>query len=743
MLEVQKQLWHYLGRFLCISRANMSVDYSVRGSVAVLEVNNPPVNALGHSVRHGLKSGVEQAARDNKVKSIVIIGKGQTFPAGADIREFGKASKDPWLVEVGHTIEASLKPVVAAIHGTCLGGGLEIALFSHFRIAVPSSRVGFPEVALGLLPGAGGTQRLSRLTGLQVAMEMIYSGRHVASKKAKEYGIIDEIVTGDLMTAALKYAESVQGRTLNERRLGHKAVPNTDSVEKYTSAAMAQVKKKYKGFEAPVACVQAVRASAELPYLEGMERERELFNHLKASGQAWAQQYAFFAERAVSRWEMPRGSYKTAKPLPVRSTAVVGAGTMGSGIAVCLLSAGLPVYLLEQNDKFLQSGVKMIENIMAGSVKLGKVSMETAKKAATLLKPTLNYNDLKDVDLVIEAVYEDLALKREVFSGLDKVCKPSVILCTNTSTIDIDRISTATSRPDRVVGTHFFAPAYHMRLLENIYGTKTSPEAVATVMKLGKTINKVAVLVKSCEGFLANRMNGPFNTEATFLVEEGASPQEVDQINEDFGMPIGPFKVRDLSGTDISWRINREVAKALGTTITKETRFLGGNRYCGLNDDFFDKGRYGRKTGKGWYLYEKVGGKIPTVDAESEEIINNYRQRRQISKRKITPQEILERQFYSCINEGFRILEEGICNTPEEIDISWIYGFSYPKYRGGPMFYASQIGLKRIYERICHYHETCPYSIHWVPSRLLKKLAENDVPFSQWSNHVAKSKSKM
>ncbi|XP_061186168.1 peroxisomal bifunctional enzyme-like [Saccostrea echinata] len=740
MLKVHSEFRRYLGRFLSTSNANMSVGYSVQGSVAVLEVNNPPVNALSHGVRLGLKTGVERASRDRNVRSVVIIGKGQTFPAGADIREFGKPSKEPWLTDVGIVIEASPKPVVAAIHGTCLGGGLEVALFSHYRIAVPSARVGFPEVALGLLPGAGGTQRLSRLTGLPVAMDMISSGRHVPIKKAKEYGIIDEIVTGDLMKAALKYSQSVQGRPFKDRCLRFKMVPNADKVEEYTSVAMAQVKKKYKGYEAPVACVQAVRASAELPYEEGMKLERELFIQLQGSGQARAQQYAFFAERAVSRWMMPGGSYKTAKPLPVRSTAVIGAGTMGSGIAVCLLSAGLPVYLLEQNEKFLNNGVKLIENIMSGSVKLGKVSMETAKKASTLLKPTLNYSDLKDVDLVIEAVFENLDLKKDVFSKLDKLCKPSAILCTNTSTIDIDRISTATSRPDKVVGTHFFAPAYHMRLLENIYGTKTSPDTVATVMKLGKTINKVPVLVKSCHGFLANRMNSPFNTESLFLVEEGASPQEIDQVNEDFGMPMGPFKVRDLSGIDIGWRINREVAKALGTTITKETRFLGGNRYCGLNDDFFEKGRYGRKTGKGWYLYEKVGGKIPTVDSETEEIINNYRQRRGIVKRKITPQEIFERQFYSCINEGFRILEEGICNTPEEIDISWIYGFSFPKYRGGPMFYASQIGLKRVYDRICHYHETCPYSIHWVPSRLLKKLAENEVPFSQWVNHVAKSK---
>ncbi|XP_062574450.1 peroxisomal bifunctional enzyme-like [Saccostrea cucullata] len=713
MLKVQRGFQRYLGRFLSSSNSNMSVDYSVQGSVAVLEVNNPPVNALSHGVRLGLKTGVEQASRDRNVRSVVIIGKGQTFPAGADIREFGKPSKEPWLTEVGMAIEASPKPVVAAIHGTCLGGGLEIALFSHYRIAVPSARVGFPEVALGLLPGAGGTQRLSRLTGLPVAMDMISSGRHVPIKKAKEYGIIDEIVTGDLMKAALKFAQSIQGRPLKDRCLMFKVVPNADKLEEFTSAAMAQVKKKYKGYEAPVVCIQTVRASAELPYEEGMKLERDLFLQLQGSGQARAQQYAFFAERAVSRWVMPGGSYKTAKPLPVRSTAVIGAGTMGSGIAVCLLSAGLPVYLLEQNEK-----VCMILNF----------------------KPTLNYSDLKDVDLVIEAVFENLDLKRDVFSKLDKICKPSAILCTNTSTIDINRISTATSRPDKVVGTHFFAPAYHMRLLENIYGTQTSPDTVATVMKLGKTINKVPVLVKSCHGFLANRMNGPFNTESLFLVEEGASPQEIDQVNEDFGMPMGPFKVRDLSGIDISWRINREVAKALGTTITKETKFLGGNRYCGLNDDFFEKGRYGRKTGKGWYLYEKVGGKIPTVDSETEEIINSYRQRRGIIKRKITPQEIFERQFYSCINEGFRILEEGICNTPEEIDISWIYGFSYPKFRGGPMFYASQIGLKRVYDRICHYHETCPYSIHWVPSRLLKKLAENDVPFSQWANHISKSR---
>ncbi|XP_069110960.1 peroxisomal bifunctional enzyme-like [Argopecten irradians] len=708
------------------------VDYSVNGSVAVLLVNNPPVNALSYAVRKGLADGMQKATKDSKVKAVVIAGKGRTFPAGADIREFGGPNREHWLVAVGNGIEQSGKPVVAAIHGTCLGGGLEIALFCHYRIALNSAKVGFTEVAIGILPGAAGTQRLPRITGLPVAFDMITSGRHVSVEQAKKYGIIDEIVTGDIVNEGIKYAMSVVGKSTIPRRLRGKSVPDAENVQKYADAAMAQVKRKYKGYEAPVYCVKAVQASAEKPYDLGVANEQTLFKVLGTSGQALAQQYAFFAERLITRWEMPGGNYQTAKPVPVRSVAVIGAGTMGSGIAVCILSAGLTCYLVEQNEKFLQNGIKTIKSLMEGSVRLGKISVEVGKRATTLLKPTMSYDDLTGVDLVIEAVYENLDLKKEIFAKLDKVCKPSTVLCSNTSSIDIDRIAVATKRPEKCVGVHFFAPAYHMKLLENIYSTQTSPDTAATVMKLGKVIGKVPVLVKSCQGFLANRMNTPYGTESSFLVEEGALPWEVDQVMEDFGMPMGPFKVRDLSGLDISMKITAEIAKTLGVTLTDETRFMGGSRYSHLNTILAKKGRLGGKAGKGWYKYEKAGGKIPTIDDDVVAILDNHRRNLGLEHRTISSQEIIERLMYSCINEGFKILEEGIAKRPEEIDISWLYGFTFPKYLGGPMYYANKVGLDRVYERICYYHEQFPYTKHWVPSLLLRRLSEQDVPMSQW-----------
>lgn len=708
------------------------VDYSVHGQVAVFEVNNPPVNAFSHKVRVGLDRSIDKAIRDTNVKAIVICGKGRTFPAGADIREFDQPHKEPWLTGVFEKLEKTTKPVVAAIHGTCLGGGLECALFCHYRIAQKTARVGFPEVQIGILPGAAGTQRLPRLTGLRVAMDMITSGRHILAPEALKYGIIDEMFTGDVINAGIKFAKSVMNKPLEDRCLKNKTVKDADQADQIADEFMSLVKRKYKGFEAPIDCVKAVKASATLPYREGLKTEAMYMQKLVLSGQSAAQRYAFFSERAVSRWKIPGGNFQTAKPLPIKSTAVIGAGTMGTGIAVCLLNAGYQVYLLEQNQKFLENGVKTIRGIIEGSVRLGKTPMAVAQKAATLLKPTMKYEDLADVDLVIEAVYENLSLKREIFSKLDKLCKPTTLLCSNTSSLDINRIGTATKRGDKVAGMHFFAPAYYMRLLENIYSTETSPTTVATIMDVGRKIGKVSVLVKSCQGFLANRMRGPFSVEAYFLLEEGSTPQEVDSVMENLGMPMGPFKTGDLSGLDIGYKIQTELAKSKGVELTADSKFLMGERISTLTRTMYDKGRLGRKTGKGWYRYEKPGGKLATPDEEVMELIKDHCMKAGIQRRNISTQEILERLVYSCINEGFKILEEGVAATPEDIDISWIYGFSWPKYLGGPMYYANRIGLDKIYKRICYYHENFPYSSHWIPSRLLQKLSENKVPMNQW-----------
>ncbi|CAL1531734.1 unnamed protein product [Lymnaea stagnalis] len=715
------------------------VDYRVEDQFAILEINNPPVNALSLHVREGLLNGVLRASADNNVKAIILIGKGKTFPSGADIKEFSRPGKAPWLPEVGHTIESSNKPVFSALHGTALGGGLEIALFSHYRIAEKTAKVGFPEVHLGLLPGAEGTIRLPRLTGLVIAMEMITSGRQVSAKEALKFGIVDKVVEGNLLKETKAFAKSVLGQPLEPRKLSLCGVKDADQVDKYYEAALKELLKKYRGVIAPVSCLKSIRGSAQLPYKEAAELERTLFSELMSGAQSAALRYSFFAERAASRWNLPNGaSSANSKPLTIKSAAVIGAGTMGSGIAICLIRSGIPVILVEQNEKMLENALRNIGYILQGSVKLGRMTVDQRSDCLRILQGAASIEKLKDVDIVIEAVYENLKLKQEIFEKLDKICKPTALLCSNTSTLDIDLIASVTSKPDRVAGTHFFAPAYIMKLLENIYGSKTSPITVATIMDLGKKIGKISVLSKTCDGFIANRMN-KIGTEAAFLVEEGALPHDIDQVLEDFGMPMGVFKVSDLSGIDIGWSIRQEMAKKQGITLTLETHYVSGERYSSLADRLYNLGRLGLKTGKGWYRYNNASNsRKPIIDPDVTDMILNHCEKLRIKRRQISPQEIIERCLYATVNEGFKILEEGVAEKPEDIDIVWQYGFSFPRYRGGPMFYASQVGLKKVYERICYYHESFPYSKHWLPSDLLKKLVShpNEVPINLWMNYT-------
>ncbi|XP_076436045.1 peroxisomal bifunctional enzyme-like [Babylonia areolata] len=716
------------------------VDYRRQGVVAVLEVNNPPVNALSKHVRQGLLDCINRADRDNAVKAVVIICKGQTFIAGADIREFDKFPGGPAITEVGQRMEAADKPVVAAIHGTALGGGLEVALFCHYRIAIKSAKVGFPEVLIGILPGAAGTQRLPRVTDITVAMEMISSGKHVPAPKALEYGILDKVVEGDLLRESISFAQSVLGKPLDPRRLSHQPVKGADKLMPAFDAAMKQIKQKQKGMISPVACLKAVRSAADLPYNKGLERERSLLTELMTGSQSAALRYAFFAERAAQKWQLPCGANSTnTKGLAVKTTGVIGAGTMGTGIAICLLRAGLPVILVEQNQKFLDKGVSTVKMMFMDAVRRKLMTEDAARRYVKNLTPAVDMQQLAGVDLVIEAVYENLALKQEIFKKLDQICKPSAILCSNTSTIDIDLIASATKRPGQVIGTHFFAPAHIMRLLENVYGKDTSPQTAATVMELGRKIGKVSVLVKTCHGFVANRMYNHWSTEAVLLLEEGALPQDVDRVLEDFGMPLGPLKVSDLSGLDVGWRIRRVVAKLEGVEITPQTRFFRGERYCPLADKLYDLGRLGRKTGAGWYRYDKPGGRVAMADEDVEAVIKKHSADMGIERQVIPSQEILERCVYSAINEGFRILEMGVAARPEDIDVIWLYGFSFPRFMGGPMFYASQVGLAAVYERICYYHKNFPYSSYWVPSDLLRKLASSPkpVPIGQWMSFSA------
>ncbi|XP_053374433.1 peroxisomal bifunctional enzyme-like isoform X3 [Mercenaria mercenaria] len=715
-------------------------EYSVKDSVAIIQLDNPPVNALGSKVRSGIDKYIKEADRDSSVKAVVVCGKRGNFCAGADIKEFDGGKKGPWITDIGDYFDKMKKPVVAAIEGVALGGGLELALFCHYRIAVKSARVGQPEVAIGLIPGGGGTIRLPKAAGLKNALEIITTGNHVSAEKAHKMGIIDQIVSGNIIEEGIKFAKSKVHLDTSIVCLRNKHVKVDGDVDKVAEAAMAKVKSKYRGAMAPIYCVKSVMNSVRVPYQKGIELEHEYFQDLRSSSQSKAMRYAFFAERAITKWQLPSGgNYRTAKPLPVKTAGVIGAGTMGGGIALCLITSGIPCVLVEQNKEFLDKGMEAVKMQLMGTVRLGKMAENQAKQCMAILKPTVNFEDLKNVDLVIEAVFEDLKLKRDIFERLDKMCKPETILCTNTSTLDIDSIATATKRQEKVVGTHFFAPSYIMKLLENIYGTKTSAETVATVMKLGKTIRKVPVLVGSCTGFVANRMLGPYSQEAQYCVAEGASPGDVDNSLMDYGMPMGTFQVSDLSGVDVGFRIRREAARKAGETLTTKSRFFMGERNCSLIEALVEKGRLGKKVGKGWYKYDGPRGK-PVVDPEVTQLIEEHCRSLGLERRTIGSQEILERMQYAMINEGFKILEEGLCTMPEEIDIIWIYGFSWPKYMGGPMYYASQIGLKKIYEKICYFHKTFPYSAHWVPSSLLAKLSKNDVPFNKWGQAVQGSK---
>ncbi|GFO42039.1 peroxisomal bifunctional enzyme [Plakobranchus ocellatus] len=719
------------------------VDYSVDRNLAILGINNPPVNALSFHVREGLFNGIKQANADRRVEAIVITGKGKTYCSGADIREFSIPSAGKGLVTLGHRIEDSDKPVISAIHGNALGGGLEIALFSHYRVANKNAKIGFPEVLIGLLPGAEGTIRLPRVTGLAFAMDAIASGRRFDAQEAHKHGILDTICDGDVLQEAKAFSKKIIGQPLDQRRLSKTHVKDAADVDIKFEEALAQIKRKYRGLIAPILCLKSVRNSAKMSFDEAAAEEMRLFGELLTSSQSIGLRYSFFAERSAPKWKLPCGACAdNTTPVDVKTTGVIGAGTMGSGIAVCLIRAGIPVILVEKNQKMLDQAIKTISRILTGSVKLNRMTEKQREHSLKLLKGASTLDELAGVDMVIEAVYENLELKREIFHQLDKICKSSTLLCSNTSTLDIDNIASATQRPDKVVGTHFFAPAYIMRLLENVYGTKTSPTTVATVMELGKRIGKICVLVKTCYAFVANRTNQPFGAEASFMVEEGALPQDVDTVLENFGMPMGPFKVSDLSGIDVGWRIRQEVAKALGLKLTLETRYRMGERITTLADRLYEMGRYGIKTGKGWYRYEPTNPRKPIPDPDVAKMIQKHCMDMGIERRNIPAQEVIERCLFSAINESFRVLEQRIAEKPEDIDVIWQYGFSFPRYGGGPMFYASQVGLKKVFEKICIFHEQFPYSSHWVPSDLLRKLASHstEIPMDKWTQFISSSK---
>ncbi|KAM4561191.1 peroxisomal bifunctional enzyme [Fundulus diaphanus] len=712
----------------------------VAGSVGMITLQNPPVNALSAPVRQGIVDTMHRALSEPEVKSVVICGQNGTFCGGADIKEFGANMSGPPLVPMIHLIEAAAKPVVAAIEGIALGGGLELALGCHYRVANSKARLGLPEVTLGLLPGAGGTQRLPRLIGVPAALELITTGRHVTAAEALQLGIIDEVTDHNAVDAAVKFAQSVAGKPLDARRISTYPCPRPPDLDVVFEKVMQEVRRHARGAIAPVTCVQAVHAAVTLPYAKGMEREKELFSTLFTSGQARALQYYFFAQRAVGRWSTPSGArWDTSKPRPVRKAAVIGLGTMGRGITVSLAQAGLSVVAVETQEKQLLAAKQAVTGMLERGAK---------RRGAPLVLDQIQYSRsvqaATDVDLVIEAVFEDMALKKSIFQQLSRLCKPGTLLCTNTSGLDIDELASQTQNPELVVGMHFFAPAHVMKLLEVVHGPRSSPEAVATAMQLGKKMGKVSVAVGNCRCFVGNRMLRPYVMQAYFLLEEGATPEQVDQVLEEFGFPMGVFKMSDLSGLDVAWRMRKAEGLVVPASTGESARIRGGSRYSPLGDLICEQGRFGQKTGRGWYQYDKPGGRVAKPDPWLHGFLEEYRTRHGLAARRIDHQEVLERCLYALINEGFQILQDGIAAGPEDIDVIYVLGYGWPRHRGGPMFFAGQVGLDRVLLRLEHYHQVHPDVPALKPCSLLRRLAASgSPPISRWREILQKPRSQL
>jgi 3-hydroxyacyl-CoA dehydrogenase len=684
------------------------VRFDVEDGIGVITIDNPPVNALGPGVRDGIAEALEKGEADPGVVAMAMIGAGRSFIAGADIRQFGKPramSRRP----VYDVLDGGTKPVVAAIRGYALGGGLEIALACHYRIAVPGTKVGLPEVLIGILPGGGGTQRLPRLIGPKAAMEMIVSGRHVPALEAKTLGIIDDIVEGsDLRRVAIAYAKHIADkrplprvRDKADRLAEGKADPGM------FEAMRKSIARKARNQKAPYHCIACVEAAVSQPFDEGLKTERGLFAELENCDEAKALRYAFFADREVAK--IPGLPKDLALP-EIKTAAVVGAGTMGGGIAMSFADFGFPVKLLDVSSEVLAKGLRRIRDIYAVSVKRGSLAQEEMDKRLALIEPVDTYEAIAECDAVIEAVFEQMPVKKEVFARLDAVMKPGALLFSNTSALDIDEVAGVTSRPEAVAGTHFFVPANVMRTLEVVNGAKTSPATLAAAMKLGRDIGKISAYAGNCDGFVANRSRIPFNLEQGLMVEEGALPEQIDKVMVDFGYPVGPFAVNDMSGLDISYD-------------TRKRRAAADPNYRGLpiTDRLVEMGRLGQKTGAGWYRYEK-GDRTPIVDPEVHRIIKEVASEKGIEQRTFTDQEIVRRLLFSSVNEACKILEEGKALRASDIDVMWLNGFGFPRYRGGLMYWADGIGAREVYNQVAAWHQH--YGARWRPSALLRQLAE-------------------
>ncbi|MFP5448912.1 MAG: 3-hydroxyacyl-CoA dehydrogenase NAD-binding domain-containing protein [Alphaproteobacteria bacterium] len=689
-----------------MSQINPVTDLTLDGDVAVITLNSPPVNALSAAVRQGLFDAFTQANAEAAAKSIVLICDGRTFIAGADITEFGGAMAGASLPQVQEAIEGSSKPVVAAIHGTALGGGLEVALCAHYRVAVPSARLGLPEVNLGLLPGAGGTQRLPRVVGVETALAMMTSGRHVPAKEAKALGLVDELVEeGKLRDEAMAFARKVvaEGRPLakirdqNEKLEAAKGKP--EIFENFRKANA----RKFRGFLAPEYNIRCIEAAVNLPFEEGLEVERKLFLELMSGSQSAAQRYAFFAERQAQK--IPDVADDTAI-IPVNKVGIIGAGTMGGGIAMNFANVGIPVVLIEVKQDALDRGLATIRKNYERTASRGGITADQVEERCALITGSLEMESLADVDLVIEAVFERMDIKKDIFTKLDAICKPGAILATNTSGLDIDEIAAVTKRPESVIGLHFFSPANVMKLLEIVRADHTSKEVIATSMKLAKKIGKVAVLVGVCPGFVGNRILGQRQREAQKLVMEGAMPWDIDRVLYDFGFPMGPFAMSDLAGLDIGWVKERSKGES-------------------IRDVLCEMDRRGQKTGAGYYDYDEARNAKPSP--VTEQVIKDFIVKTGANPRDVTDEEILERCIYPMINEGAKILEEGKAIRPSDIDVVWQNGYGWPVYRGGPMWYGDHVGLPKVLAKMQEFH--AKMGDQFKPAALLEKLVAEGKSF--------------
>ncbi len=699
------------------------VQTRLQGDVLVVRIDNPPVNALGAAVRQGLRDAIGEAESRADVQAVLIVGEGKAFIAGADIREFGKPPVEPSLPEVCQRIESCGKRVVAAIHGAALGGGLEVALAAHYRVALPGAQLGLPEVNLGLLPGAGGTQRAPRLMGVKPAAEMMLSGKPLSAKAALAAGLVDRLVDGpDPVAAGLACVQELQAAQAPLRRTRDVAIADRAAALADLDALAADTAKKSRGLFSPQKIVECVRNAVELPFDEGMQRERAAFMECLASPQRAGLIHAFFAEREVAK--VPEA--KAAAPRPVASIAVIGGGTMGAGITVSALDAGLPVTMIERDDASLARGRAHVEKVYDGLVAKGRMAAEA--KAAVMARYTgsTRYEDIAAADLVIEAVFEDLEVKKAVFRELDRVCKPGAVLATNTSYLDIDAIAAATGRPQDVIGLHFFSPANIMKLLEIVVPAKVSADVVATAFALAKTMKKVPVRAGVCDGFIGNRILAVYKQAADYLMEDGASPYEIDAAVRGFGYPMGPFQVTDLAGGDIGWATRKRRA------ATRDPKA----RYVEIADRICERGWFGQKTGRGFYLYPE-GARTGQPDPEVLAIVDAERAKKGVVPRSFTPHEIMRRYMAAMVNEGAKVVEEGIALRPLDVDVTFLSGYGFPRFRGGPMHYADTVGLPKILADIREFAQEDP--LFWKPAPLLEKLVAEGRDFGSLNRAAAEA----